>query len=133
MSDLYELTRKLVGRGCEEHPRLVYFDKPGGVVFTDLTTGKSTTHAAKSRWSLMPELGALVPAQPIDDSAARDLWTMHVLRWAATKHKVCISFFELDGELHHDVTVDGQYMHAKGTPLASIEAATRHLEPASAP
>ena len=60
---LFETTRELVKRGCPEHPRLLL------------------------RTSRNPSLGGMVQetwcldTYPVDESDARDLWTMHALRW----------------------------------------------------
>jgi len=119
MSDLYELTRKLVRRGCPDHRSLFWH--------------RSAYSHNRDAWHYFPD-AALVdrriecaPAKcPVSDDDARAIWTCWALEWwrgLDARHNVywpytwCVlrrGSRDLSREL---------------TALESIEAATRHLEP----
>lgn len=105
--NLYELTRALVARGCPEHPRIALSDM-------DMT---DTPHADYENGLESLDAGG----DPRDELAyihnddARDLWTMHALRWAFGSGRLTM----LRVEPATDLPLD----------LERIEAATRHLEP----
>lgn len=128
--DLYELTRKLVRRGCPERPRLVATERYDGapLVWVLSTVGGKWHH-------------------PIDESDARSIWTLWALEWLRDMTA------EKDVHVeHHDSTgwqvsscfdvewvgpngklgkFDFHADHSGPTIIEAIEAATRHLEPKS--
>lgn len=69
---LYELTRKLVARGCPEHPRLYWFTGEVGYP----RRGKRNKIEC---WALGYDEDAKCP-EGIEDDDATDLWTAHALR-----------------------------------------------------
>jgi hypothetical protein len=112
--NLIETIRKLMERGCEPHPRLVYYEwtGTGGAWYLD----KATRFCAASD--------------------ARDLWTMWALRWLNTMSYV--GSFNGVNALMVSVGVCSVHWRPLGkdeiegrgpTLLDAIEAATAHLSP----
>lgn len=67
MSNLYELTRKLVERGCPDHPRLTWADSQQTVYGEDSWV-YGDPNGYDDHW----------PADPDD---ARAIWTMWAMEW----------------------------------------------------
>lgn len=120
--NLYELTRALVARGCPEHPILTYLHNNWFVCVVS-TDGREIIDG--------------------EGAYARDLWTMHALRWwlgmatVDVHHKVTAVGTE-DGIYatsairdHTDDMVDGEWpwqRYKDGADiLEAIEAATRNM------
>lgn len=103
MSDLYELTRKLVERGCPEHPRLEW-------------------ELGVSSWWYGSRI-----IHPVD---ARAIWTMWALEWWIKLGVAERSSVVINGMFITHLTewgTDKSYGHGDSI-LDAIEAATRHLE-----
>lgn len=117
--DLYELTRNFVRRGCEEHPRLTPTEKREGAPLV---------------WVLSSDGGKWF--RPVDDSDARDLWTMHALEWfkgLKPQQDIHVEHEEHEGwAVSSCFDKDCAGWHCAPTILEAIEAATRHLEPVPA-
>lgn len=113
MNDLYELTRKLVERGCPEHPSLKYAHKSWFIALCK----------ADDPWELLD----VEPDGSVPD--ARDLWTMHALRWLEALVGGIAVYGPGTGTAYAVRWDAGSDDHgAEGaTILEAIEAATRHL------
>lgn len=118
---LYELTRKLVERGCPEHPRLLAWDD----TWYDHHPLKSDRRA-----------NIVHP----DDAGA--IWTMWALEWfmGSAVHAGAMVVYERQsgaGLVHYlwaerDGDDRGNALGMGDGALEAIEAATRHLEPTNA-
>lgn len=98
---LTELYETLVRRGMPEHPRLKYAHGQWFILVCK----------ADDPWELVD-----------DDDDARDLLTMHAIRW----------YVGLGTDRHIDINQGGSYTYhapSEWRALEAIVAATRHLEP----
>lgn len=109
MTDLYELTRKFVRRGCPDHPDVYLVE--GGDWF--------------------------VHSDPLNENLARDLWTMHALQWAhdlglmlLSREGTAVLVSTKDVALADTTRLELKTeLVGKGASiLEAIEAATRYLE-----
>ena len=104
--NLYERTRKLVSRGCPEHPRVSWN-----------TCDRDVGPIAQLKVAFLQFPQALCDMEN-DAPDARDLWTAHALRWAEP-----MLGLEYIAHLAH--------LHYGDNILEAIESATRHLEKAA--
>lgn len=119
MTDLYELTRKLVARGCPEPERLRYNDGPYGERGWFLV---NTTHHCNTA--------------PHHEDDARAIWTMWAREWAADRGiffmQTSNGWFEverIEGSEFDRLGVPDFSRRGEDTEIEAIEAATRHTEP----
>lgn len=134
---LYELTRKLVARGCPEHPRLKH---------------KRSSHS--SFWTLYDRHADFEDRHPgynltcaedvLRDQDATDLWTAHALEWLMriAPHMIVVrdeAGWAIDKLVSTYDQPSNQIIECSpvtngraATLLEAIEAATRHLEPTNA-
>lgn len=143
MNDLYTLTRKLVARGCPEHERVESIAiarlrgidewRASGCVEPWETYSTTPVETGRRYWSLGDCDGE---PYVIEDSDARDLWTMHALEWFKTavlvqtgtvaQKNMSVAALLL-GDTMAALLLDALFGDAG--LLEAIEAATRHLEP----
>ena len=123
MTDLYELTRKLVAHGCPEHPRLRCGTPLGFPGASDTSMWWiDPDSAANSTWCKAFDDGQ---AQFIDPDDARAIWATWALEWylglAALPSQRLGRALALAASCElTDV-------------LEAIESETRHLEPTNEP
>lgn len=118
---LHEIYNKLLRRGCPEHPRVRYSERPW-------YTG---TH-----WGYHDEDDGK-PLMSADAADARAIITMHALEWwLTTKLAMSVStrspHWGIGFPPCATTGLDGSVNHAP-TILEAIEAATRYLEPKEKP
>lgn len=120
MTDLYEITRTLVRRGCPEHPRLRH---------TWYASTLMPNPPEGGFWSLVGRQEPRSHRSGITDDDARAIWTQHALEWALgliRASKLCVARTPY---VLNFIDAPGAERAAGKDILEAIEAATRHLEP----
>lgn len=127
--NLYGLTRKLVARGCPEHPRLsVGYDGGTRIWVLQGDSGDTLELAA----SIAP------PRESPGESAdARALWTMHAIEWVTEVMQDAEVVWDTSAAFNRARVGNNAIRDRQGcctesraiTILEAIEAATRHLGP----